>query len=269
MKSKVTTAMLVLVFFLGLSLILYPTVSNLWNNRNMAKVIANYDSAVENLEKEDYTKLWEEAEKYNEELSKRSMSFDLSDESKIAYEKVLNVAEEGVMGTIEIPSIRCYLPIYHDTEENVLQVACGHIPGSSLPVGGESSHSVLSGHRGLPSATLFTDLDKLVEGDIFMIHVLGKTLTYQVDQIRIVLPEEVSELSIEKGKDQCTLVTCTPYGINTHRLLVRGHRIESRLDLNVPMDATQIDPKMAAPIMAVPLILIFVLSLRLKTRLRR
>lgn len=269
MKNRSTTPILGILFILGLSLLLYPTVSNMWNNRHMSKVIEDYQNTVEQLDKKDYDKIWSDAVKYNQEMAKHPMNFIPSEEEMKRYKQILNVTDDGVMGTVEIPSVRCFLPIYHGTDEDTLQVACGHIEGSSLPVGGSSSHCVLSGHRGLPSATLFTNLDKLVEGDIFMVHVLDKTLTYEVDQIRTVLPEEVADLTIEEGKDQCTLVTCTPYGINTHRLLVRGKRVDNRLDINVPMDAMQIDTKASALLLALPMIIISVAALFIRTRQKK
>lgn len=193
---------------------------------------------------------------------------NLSDEQKVEYEALLNVADNGVIGYIEIPTIDCALPIYHGTEDVVLQIAIGHLEWSSLPVGGENTHTVLSGHRGLPNAELFTDLDKLVEGDIFMLSVLDEVLTYEVDQILIVEPDELDALKIEEGQDYCTLMTCTPYGINSHRLLVRGHRIDNIDDasLRVTADARQIEPVIVAPLIAVPMLLILLIWLLVRYR---
>ena len=203
---------------------------------------------------------------YNQTLAERGTSFVLSDAQKAAYEKQLDVSGVGIMGYIEIPQLGVSLPIYHGTEESVLQVAVGHMEWSSLPVGGTSSHCVLSGHRGLPSAKLFTDLDKLQEGDIFMLRVLDEVLTYEVDQIRIVEPSQVSDLQIVEGKDLCTLVTCTPYGVNTQRLLVRGHRVKNIQQSNVTSDALQIEPLIVAPIVATPLLLLLLVLLFLSKR---
>jgi sortase A len=209
------------------SLLLYPTVSDYWNEFHQSRAIAGYVEAVDDMGDEEAEKLIEEAREYNEQLLSKADRWNLSDEELAEYESILDITGTGIMAYVEIPNISVYLPIYHGTDDAVLQIGAGHIEGSSLPVGGESTHSVLSGHRGLKSAKLFTDIDQLTEGDVFMLHVLNETLTYQVDQIRIVLPEELDDLKIETGEDYCTLITCTPYGVNTHRLLVRGHRIEN------------------------------------------
>ena len=226
-KGNFTTILLVLILLAGLSLLLYPTVSDYWNSFHQSRVIATYAEQVAGLEEESCEQLRDEAAAYNRALIGKSERYFMTEAEREVYESLLNVSGNGIIGYIEIPEIKCSLPIYHGTDPSVLQIAVGHIEGSSLPVGGEGTHCVLSGHRGLPSARLFTDLDQLEEGDIFMLRVLDETLTYEVDQIRIVLPTELSDLEIEAGKDYCTLVTCTPYGINTHRLLVRGHRIEN------------------------------------------
>lgn len=204
-------------------------------------------------------KVWEDARTYNKTLGDRMNRFVMAEEQKKAYAALLNIADNGVMGYIEIPKVRCNLPIYHGTDEAVLQVAIGHVPGSSLPVGGESTHCVLSGHRGLPSAKLFTNLDELETGDVFMLRVLDETLTYEVDQIRTVLPNELGDLAIVEGEDYCTLVTCTPYGINSHRLLVRGHRVENHAGastIRVTADAMQIEPLQVAPLVAAPILVV-------------
>ena len=226
MKKHLSTIILILVFLTGLSLLLYPTVSDYWNSFHQSRAIASYAEQVATLDDGTYDRLWQRAQAYNAAMAGDSVAYALSDDRKADYEAQLDVSGLGIMGYIEIPSIGCSLPIYHGTNEAVLQIAVGHLEWSSLPVGGEGTHCVLSGHRGLPSARLFTDLDKLVVGDIFMLRVLDEVLTYEVDQILIVEPQELSALQPEAGKDLCTLVTCTPYGINTHRLLVRGHRIE-------------------------------------------
>ena len=258
-KKNISTIILVLIFFVGLSLLLYPTISDYWNSFHQSRAIATYAEAVAELDDEDYEKMWQEAEAYNQKLSNQPNRWNLTEEEEEEYNGILDVGGTGIMGYIEIPEIKVSLPIYHGTDEGVLQIAVGHIPGSSLPVGGIGTHSVVSGHRGLPSAKLFTNLDELDEGDVFMIRVLDETLTYEVDKISIVLPEEFDDLQIQKGKDLCTLVTCTPYGINTHRLLVRGHRIETSENSRVRADAMQIDPTIVAPILAVPMLLLLVI----------
>ncbi|WP_195565355.1 class C sortase [Blautia wexlerae] len=227
MKRKhISTIFIILIFLVGLGFISYPTVSNLWNQAHQSRAIATYSKQVEKLDDSENKKMLKAARKYNKSLLKKSDHWKLSKKDKKKYESLLDVSGTGIMGYIEVPKIDCSLPIYHGTDEGALQIAIGHLEGSSLPVGGKSTHCVLSGHRGLPSARLFTDLDQLEEGDIFILNILGRKLAYEVDQIRVVLPEEMSDLEIEEGKDLCTLVTCTPYGINTHRLLVRGHRTE-------------------------------------------
>lgn len=227
MKRKhISTIFIILIFLVGLGFISYPTVSNLWNQAHQSRAIATYSKQVEKLDDSENKKMLKAARKYNKSLLKKSDHWKLSKKEKKKYESLLDVSGTGIMGYIEVPKIDCSLPIYHGTDEGALQIAIGHLEGSSLPVGGKSTHCVLSGHRGLPSARLFTDLDQMEEGDIFILNILGRKLAYEVDQIRVVLPEEMSDLEIEEGKDLCTLVTCTPYGINTHRLLVRGHRTE-------------------------------------------
>jgi len=249
---------LILVFLTGLSLLLYPTVSNYWNTYHQTRAIATYTAAVDDMDKEAKEELWKAAKAYNRKLAKQPTGFVLSKEEKANYEKQLNIAGNGIMGYIEVPDIKCSLPIYHGTNEDELQIAIGHLEGTSLPVGGKSTHCVVSGHRGLPSARLFTDLDQLTEGDIFFLHVLDKTLTYEIDQILVVLPDKTEELEIVKGKDYCTLMTCTPYGINSHRLLVRGHRIPNpapEADDGNPAQTSLLLPVLAA----VALILLLVL----------
>lgn len=227
MRKHLSTIVLRLVFLIGLSLLLYPTVSDGWNAFRQTRAIAGYVQQVAELDTNRYSQLWSDAKAYNQSLLEKDNRYLMTDEERAEYESLLNVSGSGMIGYIEIPDIQCTLPIYHGTDEAVLQTAVGHIEGTSLPTGGEGTHCVLSGHRGLPSAKLFTDLDKLAVGDVFRLRVLDEILTYEVDQIRIVEPYEVDALGIEPGKDYCTLVTCTPYGINTHRLLVRGRRIEN------------------------------------------
>lgn len=259
MKKHLSTILLLLVFLIGLSLLLYPTVSDYWNSLHQSRAIATYAEQVAEIDNDLYDRLWSDAEAYNQTLLDKPDRFLLSEEEQTEYESLLNISGNGILGYIEIPSIKCALPIYHGTDEAVLQIAIGHIEGTSLPIGGEGTHAVLSGHRGLPSAKLFTDLDQLVLGDTFLLRVLDETLTYEVDQILIVEPYELDALAIEAGKDYCTLVTCTPYGINTHRLLVRGHRIENQetaQTIRVTADALQIEPIIVAPLVAVPMLLV-------------
>ena len=261
-KSNFITIFLVLILLAGLSLLLYPTFSDYWNSFHQSRVIASYSDAVEELDEEDYEAFWQAAVEYNKEMASTGNRFSLSEEEEEEYNKILDITGTGIMGYVEIPSIQCSLSIYHGTDEAVLQIAAGHIEGTSLPVGGESSHCVISGHRGLPSAKLFTDLDQLTEGDVFMLRVLDEVLTYEVDQIRIVEPYDLDALQIEEGQDYCTLVTCTPYGVNSHRLLVRGHRIANLDDSSsalVTADAIQVEPLIVAPIVAIPLLLILLI----------
>lgn len=263
-KTNLSTIILVLILIAGLSLLLYPSFSDYWNSFHQSQAISSYAENVADLDGEKYEAIWSAAEEYNRSLLERDNAFTLTEEKKEDYEKQLDVTGLGIMGYIEIPKIDCTLPIYHGTEESALQIAVGHIEWSSLPVGGESSHCVLSGHRGLPSARLFTDLDKLQEGDVFILRVLDEILTYEVDQILIVEPQETGDLQIIEGEDLCTLVTCTPYGINTHRLLVRGHRIENleeSKDIRVTADAVRIEPLMVAALTAIPILLLLILLL--------
>ena len=268
-KGNFITILLILILLAGLSLLLYPSVSDYWNSLHQTKAIATYAEDVANLNQNQYGEIWAAAERYNASLADRDNAYLLSGAQKEEYERLLNVSGLGVMGYIEIPSIDCSLPIYHGTEESALQIAVGHLEWSSLPVGGESTHCVLSGHRGLPSAKLFTNLDKLQEGDVFMLRVLDEVLTYEVDQILIVEPQEIAALQITEGEDYCTLVTCTPYGINSHRLLVRGHRIENAPEarlVRVTADAVQIEPLLMAPIVALPMLLLLLILLLLPKR---
>ncbi len=264
-KKHFSTLIIVLILLAGLALLLYPTVSDYWNSFHQTRAIASYVKAVDNLDKQDYKRIWKEAKQYNKNLSLTGIQMQLTKAEQKEYNKLLNVSGNGIMGYIEIPKIRVSLPIYHGVDEGILQIAAGHLAGTSLPVGGKSSHCVISGHRGLPSARLFTDLDKMNKDDVFMVHVLNKTLTYQVDQIRIVLPDDLSDLKIEEGKDLFTLVTCTPYGVNTHRLLVRGHRITNLDTTSAAADAVRIDSLIAATAMAVFVLMILIIRLFVKT----
>lgn len=267
-----TTVFLVLLLLAGVSLLLYPSLSDYWNSMHQTRAIASYAETVSQLDTAQYDEMWKAAQDYNRSLAQRETAFALTDEQKAAYESLLDVSGLGVMGYIEIPEIDCSLPIYHGTEESVLQVAVGHLEWSNLPVGGEGTHCVLSGHRGLPSAKLFTNLDKLAVGDTFLLRVLDEVLTYEIDQILIVEPEQVDALGIVPGEDYCTLVTCTPYGINTHRLLVRGHRVENTPEaarMHVTADATQFDPLLVAPVLAIPVLLLLLMILLVPKRRRK
>ena len=265
-KNRLTTIILVAVLLVGLSLLLYPSFSEYWNSFHQSRAIMGYMESVSQMDTEDYDQIMASARAYNESLYTGAKRWFLNEEAKQKYESELAVSADGAMGFITIDKIHVKLPIYHGTAESVLQTSIGHIDWTSLPVGGENSHCVLSGHRGLPSAKLFSDLDKLVEGDVFSISVLNETLSYQVDQIRVVEPEDISDLQIEEGKDYCTLVTCTPYGINSHRLLVRGHRVDNpQGDAKVVADAMVIDKIYVVPFVGVPILLILLILLLFST----
>ncbi len=270
-RKHFTTILLLLILLAGVSLLLYPTVSDYWNSFHQSRAIATYVDAVAELDEEDYEAMWEAAVAYNEALLENSDRWNLTEEEEEEYNSILDVTGTGIMGYIEIPKINVYLPIYHGTDEGVLEVAIGHLAGSSFPTGGEGTHCVVSGHRGLPSAKLFTDLDELVEGDIFVMYVLDQTLTYEIDQILIVEPDDLASLEIEEGEDLCTLVTCTPYGVNSHRLLVRGHRVENIEDytVSVTSDASLVDERIVAVCVAVPVLLILLIGVMVSHRKRR
>lgn len=272
MKKHFATIILIIVFLAGLSLLLYPTVSNYWNQLHASKAIASYSKEVQSLGKDEYRNILEEAKEYNKELAKKNPRFMLDEKQTKEYNSLLNIANTGIMGYIEIESLGVSLPIYHGTDEAVLQIAVGHLDWTSLPTGGENTHCVLSGHRGLPSAKLFTNLDKLKTGDTFVLRVLDEVLTYEVDQILVVEPADTSALKIEEGKDLCTLVTCTPYGVNTHRLLVRGHRVENTVAsklVHVTSDAIQIEPLIVASFIAIPILVVILAVLIIKNLKRR
>lgn len=254
-KSKITNFLLVLAFLAGVSLILYPTVSNYWNSKHNTQIIANYTEKVVALPDENIDAMYNAAIDYNKRLAANSIGYEPDTDILKEYNSTLNIYD-GVMGYVEIEALGVSLPIYHGTADSVLQTAVGHLDWTSLPVGGEGSHCVISGHRGLPGAKLFTNLDKLREGDVFTLHILNNVLTYEVDQILIVLPEETEPLQIVNGKDYCTLLTCTPYSINTHRLLVRGHRIENANanEALVVSEAIQVDELLVTAMILVPLL---------------
>ena len=266
LKKNGLTVILLVILLAGLGLLLYPSFSDYWNSFHQSRAIASYAESVADMSREKYDEIIARAEAYNRELSKSGIKWILDDEEKKNYNQQLAISDSSVMGYIDIPKIDIKLPIYHGTDESVLQIAIGHLEGTSLPVGGEGSHCVMSGHRGLPSAKLFSDLDKITEGDTFSMTVMNRTLTYEVDQIRVVEPSDLSDLKIEQGKDYCTLVTCTPYGINTHRLLVRGHRVaNAQGDVKVVADALQIKPVNIVPFIAAPVILILILLMLIDT----
>ena len=261
MLSKKTTIILLICFFIGLSVLLYPSISSYWNSKTQSEAIVDYESMMANYRPEDRTAVFEEAEAYNQKLSALSLPLQeyqrLSDE----YWRTLDVTGTGMMGYISIPKINQELPVYHGTSEAVLGQAVGHLEGSSLPVGGKTTHSVVSAHRGLPSAVLFTHLDRMEVGDTFTFTILDRTFTYEVDQIRIVNPDDTSLLQIEQSKDYCTLLTCTPYGINTQRLLVRGHQVDmtQKRNLYVANEAYRVDTLIVTPLVALPIILILLI----------
>lgn len=275
MKKHLSTILFGLVFAAGLGLILYPSVSNWWNGMHQSRSVAEYSDAVLALPDEDLVLMRREAVEYNTEIRRDEARMHPTDESHERYMSLLSVAGDGIMGYIEIPSLGVSLPIYHTTDERYLQIGVGHIEGTSLPVGGSSTHAVLSGHRGLPSSKLFTDLDKMSVGDTFRISILGETLTYEVDQIVTVLPTETEEtMRILPDRDLCTLVTCTPYGVNTHRLLVRGARVatETGLDVRIRAEADKANPSIVAIAIAAPayaVMFIFVMASPSRRKKRR
>ena len=271
MKKHLSNLLLVLVFVAGLSLLLYPTVSDYWNSFHQSRVVMSYTEQVAQLDTSSYQAAREAAQAYNATLPETHNRFYMPDEARAVYDSLLNVTGTGVMATLEIPDLGVNLPVYHGTSEAVLQVALGHVEGSSLPVGGAGTHCVISGHRGLPSAKLFSNLDQLAVGDVFLLRVLDETLTYQVDQILVVEPEDMEPLAIFPGEDYCTLVTCTPYGINSHRLLVRGTRIETEeavAVVHVTSDAAMLSPLIVAAVIAVPLLLVWFIGMMLFPRKR-
>ena len=269
MRNRKIVIILTLGFLVGISLLLYPAISEYWNSKTQTRAIVNYESVLEYMEPEDYSEVFEQANAYNKQLLHTEISPLLYPDMIPGYHDALKVTDFGMMGYLKIDRIGVELPIYHGTSSEVLSYGVGHLQGSSLPVGGESTHSVMSAHRGLPSAKLFTDLDRLELGDTFQITILDQVLTYQVDQIKVVTPRDVQDLMIQEGKDYCTLFTCTPYGINTHRLLVRGIRIETIVEkpaIYVSNDAFRIEPILVAPAVAAPMLLVFLIHLMVKYR---
>ena len=261
-SSKLTSFLLIVILIAGLSLMLYPKFADYWNSLHQSRAIAAYSDAVAAVDNSQNEAMLAAARDFNSRIHLRSNIYELSDEEREEYNSVLDITGTGIMGYVEIPSIKVELPVYHGTSEGVLQIATGHLEWTGLPVGGEGNHTVLSGHRGLPSAKLFSDLDQLIEGDVFLIRVLNEIFTYEVDQILIVLPEDVSALAPVSGRDYCTLVTCTPYGINSHRMLVRGHRIanaETAKTLTVVNEATLVDTKLVAGALAIPILFVLLM----------
>lgn len=257
MKKHISTIFMMVMLIAGLCIFLYPSVSNYINSKHQTRAIDSYNEALANLSKADYESYWTAAKEYNSKVAELGGNLELEGDQMTEYNNVLDPTGTGVMGHLEIPNISVDLPIYHGVEESVLSVGIGHLPGSSLPIGGESTHTVLSGHRGLPSSKLLSDLDQMVVGDTFLIHVLDQTLAYQVDQINIVLPDETQLLGVYNNEDYCTLVTCTPYGVNTHRLLVRGKRVEYNAEsrLIIAADAIKYSPIVVAPFIGGPMLL--------------
>lgn len=269
-KERAITLILFGVLFLGIGLMAYPTFADYWNSFHQTRAVASYAEKVADMNAEDYEKILASAREYNQRLAEQGIQWVISDEQREEYIRQLDISGTGVMGYIKIPKIDVMLPVYHGTDEAVLQISIGHLEQSSLPVGGETSHCMMSGHRGLPSARLFTDLDKLKEGDTFTMTILNETLTYEVDHIWIVEPSDLSHLVLEDGKDYCTLITCTPYGINSHRLLVRAHRIENvNGDAMVVADAIQIRPVYIAPFLAIPILVLLLIYVLISTGMKK
>ena len=260
MKSKKSTIILLVSFFIGLSVLLYPSISSYWNSKTQSEAIVDYESMLSQYKPEDYTAIFAEAEDYNKKLSE--LDEPLVEHNRLPeYNSILNIGGTGMLGYITIPKISQELPVYHGTSDGVLSVAVGHLQGTSLPIGGENTHCVVSAHRGLPTAVLFTHLDRMEVGDTFYFTILDRTITYEVDQIRIVEPDDTSLIQIKDGKDYCTLLTCTPYGINTQRLLVRGHQIDASQTRNlyVANEAYRIEPLVVMPIVALPIIFVLLI----------
>ena len=268
MRRHKTVIFLTLGFLVGICMLLYPAFSNYWNSKTQSRAIVDYESVLDRLEPEDYSSVFQAAYDYNAAL--RAVEFPLRDYEEVpGYYDTLKIEGTSIIGYVKIDKIGVELPIYHGTADSVLNRGVGHLEGSSLPVGGESTHSVMSAHRGLPSAKLFTDLDRLEIGDTFQITVLDQVLTYQVDQVKVITPREIEDLQIVEGKDYCTLFTCTPYGVNTHRLLVRGIRIETITEkpvIYVANEAFRIEPLLVTPAVAAPMLLVFLIHLMVKYR---
>ena len=276
LSDRIINGILVLALTIGICMLLYPTVSNYWNSFHQTQLIEKYSQEVSSIDAEEYERILDEARRYNAQIAEKGIDWRLTDEKRAVYERTLNPFGNGMMGYIKIPKIGVELPIFHGTKGMTMETAVGHMEQSSLPIGGAGSHCMLAGHRGLMSVMIFTHLDELQEGDTFTLRVLNETMTYEVDQIRAVLPNDVSNLIIVPGQDLCTLITCTPYGINTHRLLVRGHRIGTVIDpmsyyVNgaFPADAVQIQPMYVAPFIGVPFLIILLVLGEIRRRMRK
>ena len=267
-KVSITNILLVLIMLTGIGILAYPSVSDGWNSMHATQAIAGYVEAVETMSKEEKEAIFAKAKEYNDSLP-NGVNFNISEEQYAEYASILDITGTGIMGYIQIQSIGVNLPVYHGVDEGILQIAVGHIPGSSFPIGGERTHAIMSGHRGLPSAKLFSDLDKLKEGDVFAVTVLDETFTYMIDQIRIVLPEETDELAIVDDKEYATLVTCTPYGVNSHRMLMRGHRIANIDGKATPADAVKIPTYIVIPAVGIPLLFVVLLGMLIYYRKRK
>lgn len=261
MQSRKTTILLLAAFFAGLSVLLYPAVSSFWNSKTQSEAIIDYETILNSYQPEDYSLVFDAAEDYNAQLA--SLDYPLREYSELetAYDETLDITGTGMLGYLRIPKINQELPVYHGTSDTVLNVAAGHFQGTSFPIGGKNTHSVVSAHRGLPTATLFTYLDRLEIGDTFSFTILDREVTYEVDQIRIVEPNDVELIQIEEGKSYCTLLTCTPYGINTQRLLVRGHQIDAAQKQNIYItnEAYRVDTLLVMPVVALPIIFILLI----------
>ena len=267
-NGRASVILYVLLLMVGAGLLLYPTLSNYYNSFHQSKSITQYAEITKELSEEEIEALVKDAKEYNKTLITDNTRWKMTDEERKNYNNILDISGTGVMGYIEIPKVNISLPIYHGTSNEVLQIAVGHVEGSSFPIGGTGTHSVLSGHRGLPSAKLFTDLDKIEEGDCFYINILNEVLTYQVDQILIVEPSNMDSLEIDPAQDYCTLVTCTPYGVNSHRMLIRGKRIETIEEKNIIIsnEAIQIEPRIVMPFILVILCIIYIIFLIFKPK---
>jgi sortase A len=268
MRRHKTVIFLTIGFLIGICILLYPAFSDFWNSKTQSRAINDYESVLDNLNEQDYAEIFDTAHAYNKALY--DTDYPLTEYKKVpGYEQALNVTENGMIGYLKIDRISLELPIYHGTSDTVLSKGVGHLEGSSLPVGGESTHSVMSAHRGLPSSKLFTDLDRMEIGDTFQIIILDQTLTYRVDQVKVITPTEVEDLQMVEGADYCTLFTCTPYGINTHRLLVRGVRIETMEEkpiIYVSNEAFRIEPLLVTPAVAAPMLFVLLIHLLVKYR---
>lgn len=269
LRKHLRTILILVILIAGLGLLAYPSFSNWWNTTLGSHSIAHYEQAVVETNEEDLKAMREQANAYNTDLLTRADRYHPTPQQHAQYGELLKIGDSTVMGSISIPRIKVNLPIYHGTSEDVLAAGAGHLEGSSLPVGGTGTHAVITGHRGLPSAKLFTDLDQLEEGDLFVLNVLGEKLTYAVDSIRIVLPAELDQLTIDPTKDQVTLVTCTPYGINTHRILITGQRTGNVEEWSLDQEAGMIDEKIVALWIGAIILGVLLIVMLIKTRKRK